>query len=176
MQKISVSTCSVWSMVMVLGLTLFGVKHVGSGVIRSVHATSCALLCCLHDRSCTRSVMLYGKETWALTSRLESILFSCNRQMLRYMARFTWRDYVSSLEVATRCGVGELGSVLRVRKLRLFGHVVKMDETEILVAFSSTRRPRLETKICRMNLQGKQDLDRNQWRTVSPHKNLIKGH
>ena len=44
----------------------------------------------LHHRgrvyeACIRSVMLYGGETWALTARLESILLSCDRRMLRYM-------------------------------------------------------------------------------------------
>ena len=37
-----------------------------------------------------------------------------------------------SAEVARRCGVGELGDVLRVRRLEWFGHVVRREETEIL--------------------------------------------
>ena len=58
----------------------------------------------LHHRgkvheACIRSVMLYGKETWALTARLEGILLSCDRRMLRYMAGVTWRDRVRSAEV-----------------------------------------------------------------------------
>ena len=36
--------------------------------------------------ACIRSVMLYGGETWALTARLEGILLSCDRRMLRYVA------------------------------------------------------------------------------------------
>ena len=36
--------------------------------------------------------------------------------MLRYMAGVTWRDRVTSAEVARRCGVRELGDVLRVRR------------------------------------------------------------
>ena len=69
--------------------------------------------------------MLYGLETWALTARLEAILLSCDRRMLRYMAGVTWRDRLSSAEVARRCGVRELGDVLRVRRLGWFGHVVR---------------------------------------------------
>ena len=48
----------------------------------------------LHHRgkvyeACIRSVMLYRVETWALTARLEGILLSCDRRMLRYMAGVT---------------------------------------------------------------------------------------
>ena len=63
------------------------------------------LLCCM------------GGEMWALTARLEGILLSCDRRMLRYMAGVPWRDRVRSAEVARRCGVRELGDVLRVRRL-----------------------------------------------------------
>ena len=37
-----------------------------------------------------------------------------------------------SVEVARKCGVRELGDVLRVRRLGCFGHVVRREETEIL--------------------------------------------
>ena len=50
---------------------------------------------------------------------------------LRYMAGVTWRARVRSTQVA-RCGVRELGDVLRVRRLWWFGHVVRRGETEIL--------------------------------------------
>ena len=91
----------------------------------------------LHHRgkvyeACIRSVMLYGGETLALTARLEGILLSCDRRILRYMAGVTWRDRVRSAEVARRCGVRELGDVLIVRRLGWFGHVVRREETEIL--------------------------------------------
>ena len=36
--------------------------------------------------SCVRSGMLYGSETWVMTRRMEDILKSCGRRMLRYMA------------------------------------------------------------------------------------------
>ena len=48
------------------------------------------------------------------------------------MARVTRRDHASSLEVASRYGVMELGAVLKARRLRWFGHVLRRDETEIL--------------------------------------------
>ena len=58
-------------------------------------------------------------------------MLGCDRKMLRYMAGVTWRDRVSSSEVA-RCGVRELGAVLLGRRLGWFGHVVRRDEAKIL--------------------------------------------
>jgi hypothetical protein len=78
--------------------------------------------------ACIRSVLLYGVETWALTKKLEDVLIGCDRRMLRYMAGVTWRDRVSSVEVARRCAVGELRSVLKIRRLKWFGHVMRGDE------------------------------------------------
>ena len=70
--------------------------------------------------------MLYGRETWALTGRLISIMLDCDRKMLRYMARVTLRDRASSLEVAGRCEVRVLG-VGGGGRLGWFGHVVRRD-------------------------------------------------
>ena len=47
---------------------------------------------------------------------MEGILLSCDRRMFRYMAEVNWRDDMRSAEVARRCGVRELGDVLRVRR------------------------------------------------------------
>jgi len=55
--------------------------------------------------SCVRSVMLYGAETWALTRTMKGILKSCDRRMLKYMARIRWQDRISSEEMAKRCGL-----------------------------------------------------------------------
>ena len=68
----------------------------------------------LHHRgkvyeACIRSLMLYGGGDVGITARLEGILLSCDRRMLRYMTGVTWRDRVRSAEVARRCGVRELG-------------------------------------------------------------------
>ena len=108
--------------------------------------------------ACIRSVMLYLEETWALTTRLEGILLSCDRRMLMYMAGVTWRDRVRSVEVARRCGVRELGDVLRVRRLWWFGHAVRREETEILgktqhVVAPGRRPPGRPKKTWRRNMQ-----------------------
>ena len=119
--------------------------------------------------------MLHGGETWALTARLEGILLSCDRRMLRYMAGVTWRDRVRSAEVTTRCGVRELGDVLRVG---WFGHVVRREETEILgktqhvVApwrrppgrLKKTWRRNMQEELASLNLQEEEAQNRDQWK------------
>ena len=40
--------------------------------------------------ACVRSALLYGAETWTLTSRLINVLPRCDRIMLRYMAGVRW--------------------------------------------------------------------------------------
>ena len=101
-----------------------------------------------------RSVMLYGGETWALIARLECILLSCDRRMLRYMAGVTWRDRVRSTEVAMRCGVREFGDVLRVRRLGWFGHVVRRKETEILGKTGKELERKYAGRTCKSKLAG----------------------
>ena len=67
--------------------------------------------------ACVRSVLLYGAESWPMTERIQAILTSCDRRMLRYMAGVVWQDRIGSGEVASRCGVEVLESVLRRRRL-----------------------------------------------------------
>ena len=82
--------------------------------------------------ACIRPVLLYGSEGWPMTDRLRAVLTGCDRRLLRYMAGITWRDHVSSAEVADRCGVELLEGVLRRRRLRWYGHVARRDIEEPL--------------------------------------------
>jgi len=66
-------------------------------------------------------VMLYGAETWALTLKLEEFLNSCDRIMLKYMARVRWQDKIPSEEVAKRCSFKMKQDKLRRKRLQWFG-------------------------------------------------------
>ena len=65
---------------------------------------------------CVRSALLYGAETWTLTSRLMDVLCRCDHGMLTYMAGVRWQDGRSSSEVAEMCGVEDLSVRLRQRR------------------------------------------------------------
>ena len=96
--------------------------------------------------ACVRSVMLYGAETWPLTQRLEKVIVSCDRRMLRYMAGVRLQEHVPSEEVADRCGLRQISDVLRTTRLRWYGHVKRREEGEALATVRDWtvegRRPR----------------------------------
>lgn len=48
--------------------------------------------------------------------------------MPRYLAGVSWRDMLSSEEVARRCGLREIDVVLRKSRLRWFGHFARRGE------------------------------------------------
>ena len=54
--------------------------------------------------ACIRSVLLYGKETWPMTQKVENCIQTCDRRMLRYMAGVSLQGRVPSADVALRCG------------------------------------------------------------------------
>jgi len=58
-------------------------------------------------KSCVRSVILYGIETWAMTTK-KDILKGCDQRKLQYMAGGTWQDRLSSKKVAEICILKEL--------------------------------------------------------------------
>ena len=67
--------------------------------------------------------MLYGSETWALTTGLEKKLETNELRMLRYMTGIKWQDKISNEKVRRRCKINKLGNEIRSRRLRWFGHV-----------------------------------------------------
>ena len=130
--------------------------------------------------ACVRSVLLYGAESWPMTERVQAILTSCDRRMLRYMAGVSWQDQVSSVQVASRCGVEVLENVLRRRRLRWFGHVKRRDEGDplrrvgelIVEGRRPPGRPRkswkktIEEDMRVVGAQEEDAMDRDRWRGI----------
>ena len=128
--------------------------------------------------ACIRSVMLYGAEAWALTDRMAGIIRTCDRKMLRFMTGVRWQDRVPSSEVARRCGLEELDAVLRSRRLRWFGHVVRAGEGSMLREIEELevagRRPRGRPKkrwkdvvlqdMQQLNINEDMAMNRDNWR------------
>ena len=82
--------------------------------------------------ACIRSVLLYGSETWSVTKKIADRIQACDRRMLRYMAGVTLADRVASEEVARRCGVKPVLTVVREGRLRWFGHVKRREGEGLL--------------------------------------------
>ena len=55
--------------------------------------------------------------------------------MLRMICRVTLKDMVESTVVALRVVVDDLKELLRQKRLRWFGHIVRRDEVEIKKVF-----------------------------------------
>jgi len=72
------------------------------------------------------AVLLYGSKMWTLTQldwrRLDSFHTRCQRRILH----IRWHDHISNDEVLRRTGLLAALSIVRKRRLRLFGHVARL--------------------------------------------------
>ena len=134
--------------------------------------------------------MLYGAETWPLTQRLERVIISCDRRMLRYMAGVRLQEHVSSEEVAGRCGLRQIDDVLRTTRLRWYGHVRRREEGEVLATVRDWtvegRRPRgrprktwmdnVRDDMRRLNLTDDMTEDRQMWKNAIARQTPLSGN
>jgi len=67
------------------------------------------------------TVLLYGAETWSLTSEVEKKLDACQQWCIAHLQR------IAKAEVLRRTNHTQISTVLRGRRLRLFGHVARSD-------------------------------------------------
>jgi len=79
---------------------------------------------CLYS-CCILSVLLYGCESWTLTSsewrKLESFHMRCQRRILN----IRWFDFTRNADVREISGQEHIEEVVRRRRLRFFGHVAR---------------------------------------------------
>ena len=78
-------------------------------------------------------VLLYGSETWSITSDMRKHLESCEMWFLRWMMRIPWTDKVRNEEVLKRAGTGrKLILEIRTKQMRFLGHLMRKDGLENL--------------------------------------------
>ena len=77
------------------------------------------------------SVLLYGSETWHLYAADGKRLNAFHQRCLRRMLKVSYMEHVTNIEILKRTGQRELTEILRERRLRWFGHVVRMGEERI---------------------------------------------
>lgn len=81
-------------------------------------------------KTCVFSTMLYGCETWTYKKADKDRILAFEMYCYRRVLRIRWIQKVSNDEVRRRLGVKEnLMQVIMKRKLRLFGHVCRMDDS-----------------------------------------------
>ena len=80
------------------------------------------------------STLLYGCETWTLTTELENKLKAFEMWIYRRMFRISYMDKITNDEVLQRAKAKrQLISVIRDRKMRYFGHLVRRNELQRLL-------------------------------------------
>ena len=108
---------------------------------------------------------------------MENGLRSCDRRMPRIIAGVTWRDGISSKEVADWSGVKEFAVILRERRLRWYGHVVRRTEEDPLYRVNEVEvdgrklrgRPKKTWRKCvedyleLLSVEEEEALDRTRW-------------
>ena len=80
--------------------------------------------------SCVRSAMIYGSETWALTSEQESRLDRAEMRMARWMCGVRLKERNTNAELRNRLGIEKIGDVVKRSRLRWLGHVLRKDEDD----------------------------------------------
>ena len=74
-------------------------------------------------KSCVRSVMLHGSETWAPTKDTTARLVRNDRAMLRWMYNIKPNQEVSKQELMEKFNIAPLENILRANCLSWYGHV-----------------------------------------------------
>ena len=75
-------------------------------------------------------VFLYGAETWSITKATEKRIDAFDQWCLRCIRNITWSECVTNFEVCRRTGQPLLSDTVRIRCLKLFGHVARADKSQ----------------------------------------------
>ena len=77
-------------------------------------------------RSCVCSTLLYGCETWTLSSVQEKKIHTFHLRCLRRILRISWQQKITNEEMLKRTGFTTMYFTLIQRRLRRLGHVMRM--------------------------------------------------
>ncbi len=81
-------------------------------------------------KSLVLPVLLYGCETWTLTSDLERRLNIFGTKCLRRIMGYCWNDFVSNQRLLHETESRPVTSIVRERQLRLYGPVARLPDVD----------------------------------------------
>ena len=135
--------------------------------------------------ACVCSTLLYGSETWTLSSLQEKKINTFHLRCLRRILKIRWQDKITNEEVLRRTGLTTMYFTLSQRRLRWLGHTLRMcDEripksllySELVDGIRKRGRPTLRFKdVCKRDLKSLnistdkwEELanDRDKWRSL----------
>ena len=123
-----------------------------------------------------RSVVMYGSETWSLTSKQESTLECFERKILRMICgpmceQNVWRIRTNK-EISELFGQETITNVIKAVRLRWAGHVARIDDDRIVKRIFTRRiegtRDCVEEDSKELGVEDWKTCSKNrqQWRTV----------
>ena len=130
-------------------------------------------------RTCVRSAMLYGSETWCMREKDVAILIRTERAMMRAMCGVKLKEKKNTKELMNMLGIAEtIDMVAKGNGVRWYGHVLRRDEKDVLKKALNFKvdgkrrrgRPRktwkdqVEAEMERAGLKKEDALDRARWR------------
>lgn len=129
-------------------------------------------------KSCVRSVMLYGSETWCLTEKELGILRRTERAMIRAMCGVKLMDRRSTKDLMALLGLNAIERVAKASAVRWYGHVLRREEDNILRKMLNfeldgvrkrgrpkcTWKRKVEEDVRKINLKMEDASDRAKWR------------
>ena len=77
------------------------------------------------------SILLYSAELWPITVTAMKKLEAAHHRWQRKLLGITWKDKIKNDEVRSRTGLRRVETILRERRLRWLGHVMRMDSERI---------------------------------------------
>ena len=127
-------------------------------------------------KACVVSTLLYGSESWTTRAKQEHKLNAFHMRSLRRILGITWQDRVTNADVLRRANVLSMYSLLKQRRLRWLGHVVRMEDGKIpkdllygeLVEGTRPRgRPKLRYKdVCKRALKAL-EIEEDDWEAIA---------
>ena len=87
-------------------------------------------------------VLLYGCETWTLTSDLRERLNSFGTRSLQRILGYRWSDFVSNERLLKETQMRFVTWIVREHQLWLYGHVARFPDADPAHQILSMREPR----------------------------------
>ena len=76
-----------------------------------------------------RPVLLYGSETWTLTTKLKSKIQASEMRILRLIFGVTKRDRIRNEDIQKSLNVPSILTVIERNQLRWFGHILRIPDS-----------------------------------------------
>jgi hypothetical protein len=102
--------------------------------------------------TCVFSVLLYASETWTLKEGDKQKLLAFEMRCYRRILRIHWSDMIRNVDIRKQIGAHEtIIDIIKKRKLRLFGHICRMDDDRLLkhIVFSRINGKSRRGRPCR---------------------------